>query len=65
MYRRYNDTFKQYISMNLSKGNISMRVLPSTYKMLLNKFIYKKKRGAITLRQDELLFVIKKTAVDK
>lgn len=42
-----------------------MRELPSTYKKLLNKFICKKKRGAITLRQDELLFVIEKTAVDK
>ena len=35
-----NDTFKQYISMNLSKGNISMSVLPSTYKMRINKFIH-------------------------
>ena len=40
MYRPYNDTFKQYISMNLSKGNISMSVLASTYKMWINKFIH-------------------------
>ena len=44
MYRRYNDTFKQYISMNLSKDNISMRVLASTYKMFINKCFYRRKK---------------------